>query len=185
MTDIVPLAFRGQWFSLLNAMWAIGTVTGPMIGAGFAENITWRWIFYVNIPITGLGIVCVFIFLNQAKIPGGIMQKLGRFDWIGSFLFTASATGFLFGLTTGGVMYEWSSWRVLLPLIIGPFGLLAFGFYEFRVAAEPIVNRGVFNNWSMILTYIVSVLHGAILWSLLYFLGKYIGSCRTYKSTLD
>ncbi len=121
-------------------MWSVGTVTGPLIGAGFAQNVTWRWIFYFNLPVIGLGMIFVVLFLNQAKIPGGIVGKLARFDWIGSVLFTASATSFLFGLTTGGVMYEWSSFRVLLPLILGPLGLVGFGLYEFYVASEPIIN---------------------------------------------
>lgn len=172
VTDLVPLQFRGQWFSLLSAMWSVGTVTGPLIGAGFAQNINWRWIFWINLPVIALGITFVVLFLHQSAIPGHIVQKLGRFDWIGSALFTASSTAFLFGLTTGGVMYEWGSWRVLLPLIIGPLGLVAFGFYEFRIAKEPIIDRGIFNNWDIIVTYVMTIFHGAILWSLLYFLSK-------------
>lgn len=143
-----------------------------MIGAGFAQNVTWRWIFYINLPVIALGILFVVLFLHQAKIPGHILQKLGRFDWIGCILFTATSTGFLFGLTTGGVMYEWSSWRVLLPLLIGPAGLVVFGWYEAKIAREPIIHRGLFNNWDMIVTYIMTILHGMLLWSLLYFMRK-------------
>jgi MFS family permease len=172
VTDLVPLAVRGQWFSLLSAMWSIGTVTGPLIGAGFAQNVSWRWIFYINLPIIGLGVVMIVFFLHQAKIPGGIAMKLGRFDWLGSFLFTVGSTALLFGISTGGVMYEWSSWRTLLPLILGFAIIIVFGFYEFRWAKEPLINKGIFNNWTMISNYIMTVFHGAILWSLLYFLSK-------------
>lgn len=181
VTDLVPLAFRGQWFSLLSAMWSIGTVTGPLIGAGFAENISWRWIFYINLPVIGLGIIFVILFLHQAKIPGHILEKLGRFDWFGSFLFTASSTAFLFGLTTGGVMYEWDSWRVLLPLLIGVAGIVVFGWYEVRIATEPIISRGIFTNWDMIITYVMTVFHGMILWSLLYFLTLYYQGVKFYS----
>lgn len=174
MTDLVPLAFRGNWLSLLSGIWSVGTVTGPLIGAGFAQNITWRWIFYVNLPVIGLGIVFVALFLHQAKILGHTMEKFGRFDWVGCILFTASLTSFLFGLTTGGIMYKWSSWRVLLPLLIGPVGLLIFGWYEVTMAREPIIHKGLFNNRDMIVTYIMTILHGMILWSLLYFLRKLI-----------
>jgi hypothetical protein len=102
------------------------------------------------VPIIGLGLVFVVLFLHQAKIPGGIPEKLRRFDYFGSALFTASMTAFLFGLSTGGVMYEWGSYQVLLPLLLGPTGIVAFGFYEFRVAKEPIINKGIFNNWDMV-----------------------------------
>jgi MFS family permease len=181
VTDLVPLAFRPTWFSLLSAMWSIGTVTGPLIGAGFAQNISWRWIFYINLPVIGLGFTFVVLFLNQTKIPGGIPAKLRRFDYFGSALFTASATAFLFGITTGGVIYEWSSFRVLLPLIIGPFGLLAFGYWEFKFASEPIINKGLFNNWDMVVSYVMTVFHGIILWSLLYFLVLYYQAVKLYS----
>jgi MFS family permease len=170
VTDLVPLAVRGQWFSLLSAVWAIGTVTGPLIGAGFSQNISWRWIFWINLPVIGLGAVMVFFFLNQTKIPGHMAAKLARFDWLGSALFTIGSTALLFGISTGGVMYDWDSWRVLLPLILGFAILVLFGYYEFRWAREPLINKGILSNWAMIANYIMTVFHGAILWSLVYFL---------------
>ncbi|CAK7272979.1 hypothetical protein SEPCBS119000_005409 [Sporothrix epigloea] len=170
VTDLVPLAFRPTWISAISAMWSIGTVTGPLIGAGFTENVSWRWIFYLNLPLIGAGFVFVVLFLHQAKIPGGILQKMGRFDWFGSVLFTVASAAFLYGLTTGGVANPWNSYKVLLPLILGPIGVLFFGYYEFYRAKEPIINRRIFSNRDMLLTYVMTVMHGAILWSLLYFL---------------
>ncbi len=173
ITDLVPLAFRPTWLSVMSAMWSIGTVTGPLIGAGFAQNVSWRWIFYINLPLIGVGLFFVVLFLHQAKIPGGILQKLGRFDWVGSVLFTAASTAFLYGLTTGGVSNPWSSYRVLVPLIIGPAAILVFGVYEFYVASEPIIDRRILSNRDMQMTYVMTVLHGAILWTLLYFLSTF------------
>lgn len=171
VTDLVPLAVRGQWFSLLSAVWSVGTVTGPLIGAGFAQDVTWRWIFWINLPVVAIGAAMIFFFLKQAGIPGHVVAKLGRFDWPGSFLFTAGATSLLFGISTGGVMYEWKSFRVLLPLILGVSVLVVFGVWELRFAKEPMIDKGIFNNWTMMANYIMTVFHGMVLWSLLYFLG--------------
>ena len=172
VTDLVPLAFRATWLSTLSAMWSIGSVTGPLIGAGFQQNVSWRWIFYINLPLIGAGLAFVVLFLHQAKIPGGIMHKLGRFDWFGSVLFTAASTAFLYGLTTGGVANPWSSYQVLVPLIIGPVAIVFFGYYEFHWATEPIINRGILSNRDMIVNYIMTVQQSVILWSLLYFMRK-------------
>ncbi|KAF0320167.1 major facilitator superfamily transporter [Colletotrichum asianum] len=181
VTDLVPLSVRGQWFSLLSAVWSVGTVTGPLIGAGFAQNVTWAWIFWINLPIIAVGVVMIFFFLKQAKIPGGFAGKLGRFDWLGSFLFTAGSTSFLFGISTGGVMYEWKSFRSLLPLVLGIFILVTFGVWELRFAKEPMIDKGIFNNWTMVANYIMTVFHGMILWSLLYFLILYYQAVKSYS----
>lgn len=172
VVDLVPLAVRGIWFSILSAMWAIGTVAGPLIGAGFAQNATWRWIFWINLPITGIAAVMVFFFLNQTKIPGGMASKLARFDWLGCFLFTVGSTIVLFGITTGGVMYPWGSFRTLLPLILGIALLVVFAYWEFNYAKEPMINRALFNNRTMIASYFMTLLHGMILWSIVYFLSE-------------
>ncbi|EFX00832.1 major facilitator superfamily transporter multidrug resistance [Grosmannia clavigera kw1407] len=184
VTDLVSLAFRPTWFSVLSAMWSLGTVSGPLVGAAFTQNVSWRWIFYINLPMIGVGMAFIVLFLHQAKIPGGIIAKTLRFDWVGSVLFTASSTSFLYGLSTGGVSNPWSSYRVLLPLILGFLGTVAFGFYEFRVAREPIINRRIFSNLDIILTYIMTVLHGAILWSVLYFLPLYYEAVKGYSTVI-
>ncbi|KAF3806714.1 Efflux pump FUS6 [Colletotrichum gloeosporioides] len=185
VTDLVPLYVRGQWFSLLSAVWSVGTVTGPLIGAGFAQNVTWAWIFWINLPIIAVGVVMIFFFLKQAKIPGDIAGKLGRFDWLGSFLFTAGSTSFLFGISTGGVMYEWKSFRSLLPLVLGVFILVAFGVWELSFAKEPMIDKGIFNNWTMVANYIMTVFHGMILWSLLYFLILYYQAVKSYSLVIS
>ena len=156
----------------MSAVWSVGTVTGPLIGAGFAQNVSWRWIFWINLPVIAIGTVLVVFFLNQAAIPGGVLAKLKRFDWFGAALFTSSSTVFLFGITAGGVLWPWGSYQVLLPLLLGAVALVGFGWYEVRFAVEPLIDRRIFENSDVILTYIMTVLHGAILWALVYFLSK-------------
>jgi hypothetical protein len=102
----------------------------------------------------------------------------------------------------GGVMYAWDSWRVLFPLLVGVAGIVAFGFWERRlsntaydkdglpVAAhgeimEPIIRGTIFNNRSMIITYTGTILHGIILWSLLYFLPLYYEAVKGYTPIIS
>ena len=93
-----------------------------------------------------------------------------RSDWIGAALFTASSTVFLFGITAGGVLWPWGSYQILLPLLLGAIALVGFGFYEVRLAVEPLIDPRIFQNSDIILTYVMTILHGAILWALVYFL---------------
>ncbi|TDZ40242.1 Efflux pump FUS6 [Colletotrichum spinosum] len=185
VTDLVPLANRGQWFSMLSVVWSVGTVTGPLIGAGFAQNVSWRWIFWINLPVIAIGIVFIFFFLKQKRIPGDVPGKLARFDWLGSLLFTAGSTSFLFGISTGGVMYDWKSFRPLLPLILGVVILAVFAFWELKFAKKPIVDKRIFSNWTMICNYIMTVFHGMILWSLLYFLTLYYQAAKSYSLVIS
>jgi hypothetical protein len=134
--------------------------------------VSWRWVFYINLPPIALGFVLIFFFLNQTKIPGGVREKLGRFDWIGSAIFIASSGSFLFGLTAGGVMYPWGSVAVILPIVLGGIGLVGFGVFDLCFAREPIMHPGLFSNRDMIVCYILTTLNGAILWTVVYFMSK-------------
>ncbi|RDL33207.1 uncharacterized protein BP5553_08646 [Venustampulla echinocandica] len=195
VTDFVPLAVRGAWFGYLGSMWAIGSVTGPLMGGAFAQNVTWRWIFWINLPLIGTGAVAIIFFLKLDKLPGNLAEKLRNFDWVGSVVFIASTVSFLIPVTWGGVMYPWDSWRVLFPLLVGVAGLAGFGYYEYRLSrkafaadgtllpgnnTEPIIRGSIFNNRSMIITYFGTVIHGVVLWGLLYFLPLYYEGVKGY-----
>ncbi|KAL2063446.1 hypothetical protein VTL71DRAFT_5251, partial [Oculimacula yallundae] len=163
VTDLVPLAVRGAWFGYLGSMWAIGSVTGPLMGGAFAQNVSWRWIFWINVPIIAIGTVAIVMFLRLNKTTGGLGQKVKNFDWLGSVFFVASSVSFLIPLTWGGIMYSWTSWRTLFPLIIGVAGNYAH-----------YISRNTH-----------SLIHGIVLWSLLYFLPLYYEAVQDYTPIIS
>lgn len=101
ITDIVTLRERGKWFALISLQWAIGSVTGPVVGGAFAEKTNWRWIFWLNIPFCVIGFITIPVCLRLTHKVGSISEKLKAFDWFGSFLFVSSLTSFLIPLTWG------------------------------------------------------------------------------------
>lgn len=133
ITDLIPLRQRGNYFAMIGVVWAVGTVAGPLLSGVLAQKDAWRsvqtspavpakynillkidarWIFYLNLPILGVGFIGVIMFLNLKASTGNLKQKLSQLDFIGSAIFIPSITSFLVPLTWGGVMYTW----VCLPL---------------------------------------------------------------------
>lgn len=184
ITDLVPLRERGKWFSFLSAMWAVGTVAGPLLGGGFAQNVTWRWIFWINLPFAGVGTVLVVLFLTLNHKTTSFMSKLRRVDWVGMFLFIASTTGFLIPITWGGVQYPWDSWRTLVPLVLCAVGLIVFIFHQEYIATEPLIRTSIFKNRSAAVTFFQDFIHGVILWSILYYMPLYYETVKEFSPIL-
>ncbi|KAL8730754.1 MAG: hypothetical protein Q9166_003824 [cf. Caloplaca sp. 2 TL-2023] len=181
VADLVPLRLRGQWFGLISAMWALGSVSGPIIGGAFAQGANWRWIFWINLPFVAIAFVFVPLFLKLAFKPASLTAQLARVDWFGSFIFIASTTAFLIPITWGGVSYPWTSWHTLVPLCLGIAGLVTFVAYEEVVATEPLIRLVIFKNRTAAVSYVTTVIHGMILWSLLYYLPLYYEAVKGFS----
>ena len=108
------------------------------------------------------------------------MSKLRRVDWIGTILFLASMASFLVSISWGGVMFAWSSWHTLVPLIIGIFGLLAFAGYERFIAAEPSVPLVIFANRTTNLAFVGNTIHGMCMFCILYYQPLYFEAVKGY-----
>ncbi|CAD6445510.1 d6134ba7-fb2d-4805-85f3-4c175fa7df22 [Sclerotinia trifoliorum] len=199
ITDLVPLTVRGAYFGYMGSIWAFGSVGGPLMGA-FAEDVSWRWIFWINIPIIVSGAIAIILFLKIRRTTGNLAAKIKRFDWFGSAIFISSTISFLIPITWGGVMYAWDSWRVLFPLSIGVVGLVGFSFYEKRLSdrafnsegellsadnVEPIIRFSIFSTWSTIFIYFETMIHGMVLWSLLYYLPLYYEAVQGYTPIIS
>ncbi|ATZ56045.1 hypothetical protein BCIN_12g05830 [Botrytis cinerea B05.10] len=184
ITDTVPLRQRGNAMALLGVVWALGSVTGPLIGGILAEKNDWRWIFYLNLPIIAVGFVGCVWFLKLERKERTIEEKLSEIDFIGSIIFVGSLTSFLIPLTWGGVSYSWTSWHTLVPLLIGATGLIIFCIYEALLAKKPIIPTRLFRNPSTTIAYFCTFLHGMILWSIVYYAPFYFMSVQGYTSMM-
>lgn len=165
---------------LVTPAWAAGMVSGPLLGAVLVEKATWRWIFWIMIPFVLLGFLAITFYLNQTPVPGDILPKLRRFDWIGAIALTGSLVCFLIGLSWGGVQYEWGDWQTWFPMVQGAEGIIFTMVYEFMLAKEPIIIPSIFNNRSMIICYFLAMAHGSVVWCLLYFLVIYYEAVKFY-----
>jgi hypothetical protein len=163
LCDLIPLRERSKYFGIVLSASAVGTIVGPVLGGALADR-NWRWIFYLNIPVAGVVFITMLftLRLRYVKEPS-IAQALRRIDWIGSGLFMASLFALLFGVVSGGITYAWSSWHVILPIVLGIAGWISFHIYETtRFCEFPCMPPRLFDNRTanagFILTFISSML---------------------------
>nr|ARP51716.1 toxin efflux transporter MFS [Phyllosticta cirsii] len=130
LANSVPLAKRPAYIGIIGSMYGVSSVAGPLLGGAFTDKVSWRFCFYINLPIGGLAAALVVFFfprITQHKPPREpLLQRIDRFDPIGTLLLIPAVICLLLALQWGGVKYPWGSGRVIALFVIG--GLLLLGF---------------------------------------------------------
>lgn len=172
LTDMTTLKERPLWIGVLEFVWAAGSVMGPLVGGVFSQYVSWRWIAWINLPLLGVAIVLIPPFLTLQSIKQSTKAKLRQLDWIGMPTFITGMTSFMLSITWGGVLFSWTSWKTLLPLILGIMVLLAFTAYESQ-PVEPMIPYRIFVNRTGAIALSSSFLHGLIVYGVLFYLPIY------------
>ena len=126
--SIVPPRDRGRYQGLIGAVFASASIIGPALGGFIVDNTTWRWIFYVNLPVGGLALLVISV-----TMPRRAPLTEHSIDWAGAVLLAGSSTLLLLGLVWGGRDYPWLSAHVLGALAAAVFLFVTFLLYERRV----------------------------------------------------
>ncbi len=180
LTDFVPLRYRPKYFAVIQAAWALGTIIGPLVGGAFAQHTTWRWVFYIMFPFCAFGFVAIPMVLTLKPKTQTLKEKLLRVDWIGGFLFITSCTIFLIAISWGGTQEPWSSFRTLVPLILGILGLAATFVWEVYGAKVPFLRHSLFYCPSSFAIYFGTLVQGLILYGQLYYIPLYFLSVKLH-----
>ncbi|KAJ6567339.1 major facilitator superfamily domain-containing protein [Mycena vulgaris] len=177
--DLVPLAERGLYQGLIGLVWSFASSIGPPIGGALANqgHKAWRWLFYLNLPLTAIAFVLVWVFLSVRHPEGSVRSKLAQVDWIGNGIVIMGVGLATIGMTWGGIRYPWASAEVLAPLIIG-FSLLGiFAVYEAKVPARPTIPLDVVGNRTSLSGLLTTAAHGIISISMIYYLPVFFQAC--------
>ena len=136
--DVVSPRDRGRYMGLFGAMFAVATVIGPLIGGLCVTYLSWRWVFYINLP---LGILALFV--TGAVLPGHLRKVHHRIDYAGTVLLAGSATSLIIFASLGGISWPWASAPSYLTAALGVMLAVGFVLIE-RVAAEPVIPLHLF-----------------------------------------
>jgi MFS family permease len=173
MSDLVPLRYRGNYLAAILSVFGIALILGPFLGGSIVATTTWRWIFYLNFPIGGAALIHLFIFLHvNYEDDAPLSQKLKRIDLLGNFVLIASVVSVVFALAYAGSTYSWGSYQILVPLILGLFGVVLFGFTQRGrfAASEPVIPPRLFHHRTSVIIAVNTFINSGLTYWCLFFL---------------
>ncbi|KAG7115539.1 MFS-type transporter VdtG like protein [Verticillium longisporum] len=129
LITIVPLHKRPMFQGVFGMVFGVAAVIGPLVGGAFAGNATWRWCFYMNLPIGGVAFIFLFFMLQAPQKPSkpvSLTKHITRLDPLGSFFFIPSIVALLLALQWGGATYAWSNGRIIALFVVFALAFVAF-----------------------------------------------------------
>ncbi len=138
--DVVSPRERGRYQGLFGAVFGVASVIGPLLGGFLTSDLSWRWIFYVNLPI---GVVAFLVL--AATLPSQHEQIRHKIDYLGTALLAAAVSAVVLECTLGGTTYKWGSTFTIL-LGVGSLALIVAFIFAERAAAEPVLPLRLFSN---------------------------------------
>ena len=139
--EVFPPAERGKYQGLIGGVFGLSSVAGPLLGGWITDNTSWRWVFYVNIP---LGVIAIVVLSSALpKIISAVHQRI--IDWPGAALVLSTLIPLLLSLVWGGSVYQWNSNQIIILLAIAVISLLLFIRVE-KKTANPILSLELFKN---------------------------------------
>ncbi len=165
---IIPPRDRGRYQGLIGSVFAAASIAGPLIGGFIVDNASWRWIFFVNLPV---GIVALIVILVTMPMPPE--KRRHSIDWLGAGVLALGTTALLLGLVWGGHDYPWSSAHVVGALAAAVALLTLFGVVERRVP-EPILPFSLLRNQTVSSSVACMALVGAAMFGTISFVPLFV-----------
>ncbi|KAJ1679269.1 hypothetical protein EV182_002387 [Spiromyces aspiralis] len=176
ITDLIPIERRAKYLSLLSVSMVVSYIIGPSLGGVLTDKVSWRWAFYINIPI---GIIAAAVIGFQLRtvptqrLPGTWKTRLRRVDLLGTLLFVTTMVLLILALTWGGNQYHWRSAAVIAPLCFSAALAVVFIIVELRVASEPAIPIREFTRRNIALLLSAHFLAGIPMFTFIYYMPMY------------
>ncbi|MFF1343043.1 MDR family MFS transporter [Streptomyces sp. NPDC058290] len=168
IADVVPLRERGKYQGAIGAVFGVATVIGPLLGGLFTDHLTWRWAFYVNVPIAILVVIAAARTIPSVRAAGGT-----RIDYLGIALVAVGSSALILATSWGGNEYAWGSATIIGLFALGVLALALFCLVETR-AAEPMLPMRLFRNPVFTVCSVLSFVVGFAMLGAMTFLPTYL-----------
>lgn len=177
--EVTPIDKRGLIFAATGANFSIASVLGPLVGGVFVLKVSWRWCFYINLPIGAVAVAFFFYSFNPPRPRNDIIKELKKIDYLGLVLMTSGLVLFLVGLSFGSESgYEWNSGLVISFLVLGILLIISFGIENFMFSKNPMLDVNVTRVWTLQATAIAFAFLFAYYLSSLVYLSVYFQNIK-------
>ncbi|GHB86008.1 EmrB/QacA family drug resistance transporter [Streptomyces umbrinus] len=177
--DIVPPRDRGRYQGLFGAVFGATSVLGPLLGGLFVDQLSWRWVFYINLPV---GVIALLVIAAVLRIP--VRTEKHRIDYLGTLLIAAVATCLILVTSLGGRTWGWTSPPLIGIAVLGALLLVSFLFVE-RRAVEPVLPLKLFGIRTFALSSAISFVIGFAMFGAMTYLPTFLQVVRGVSPTMS
>ncbi|WP_371773372.1 DHA2 family efflux MFS transporter permease subunit [Streptomyces sp. NBC_01438] len=177
--DIVPPRERGKYQGLFGAVFGMTSVLGPLLGGFFTEQLSWRWVFYINLPI---GVIALAVIAAVLHIP--VRRTKHTIDYLGTFLIASVATCLVLVASLGGTTWAWGSAQIIGLAVLSVLLLVAFVYVERRVA-EPVLPLKLFRIRTFSLVAVISFVIGFAMFGAMTYLPTFLQVVHDITPTMS
>ncbi|MFF7008193.1 DHA2 family efflux MFS transporter permease subunit [Streptomyces fimicarius] len=177
--DLVTPRERGKYQGLFGAVFGVTSVLGPLLGGFFTEHLSWRWVFYINLPI---GVVALVVIAAVLHIP--VRREKHTIDYLGTFLIASVATALVLVASLGGTTWAWSSPQIIALAVLAVVLLVAFIAVE-RRAVEPVLPLKLFRIRTFSLVAVISFVIGFAMFGAMTYLPTFLQVVHDITPTMS
>lgn len=177
MGDLFSPAERGKYIGLFTGMFSLASILGPTFGGFLTDNLSWRWVFYVNIPVSLIAMPAIYF-----NLPAKARSANPRLDFVGAALLSASSVMALLALVWAGDKYAWGSAEII-GLLSGSVVILGFFIWQEARHPEPILPLHLFRNRVFLMSNLIVFTFGVGVFGAFQFLGIYVQTALDASAT--